>query len=237
MLPAWAVVQQPGSADADFATVPTSGTLSLGTATYTNSTIGTNAADIANVTTPTFLPGASVAFAAKASAPITLGSTLTLGNGINPSGLILDSGSAVDGGTLAFGAAEGLVYASGATSIGSALNPTTITGAGGVTFFGPGTVTLNGTNTYTAATNLAGPGGVQINSSAALGAAANAVNFNGGSLVLDTTAGGVTLVRNGNLNGNGTINVNSVNNAATFGRGHLRGRHRVHQDGLGHPSP
>ncbi len=85
-------------------------------------------------------------------------------------------------GTLDFGTAEGVLLAvSGKTlTIGS-----TITGSGGLTAGGAGTVVLTGSNSYTGGTNLSG-GVLNINSDAALGAVpgapTNNLNFSGGTL-------------------------------------------------------
>ena len=71
---------------------------------------------------------------------VTLGSnTLTIGDGTDAAGLILATGSAISGGTLAFGASEGVIWLSGT-------NPTIssqITGTGGLTFSGSGTVAIS----------------------------------------------------------------------------------------------
>lgn len=85
-------------------------------------------------------------------------------------------------GTLDFGTAEGVLLAvSGKTlTIGSS-----ITGSGGLTAGGAGTVVLTGTNSYSGGTNLTG-GVLNINSDAALGAVpgapTNNLNFSGGTL-------------------------------------------------------
>jgi autotransporter-associated beta strand protein len=88
------------------------------------------------------------------------GHTLTLGNGSTPAGLILDGnaslGSSTSGGTLAVGASELVVWAGGTSSTTSSVTTyapnniyALITGTGGITVAGAGTVTLNTATTDT----------------------------------------------------------------------------------------
>ena len=76
------------------------------------------------------------------------GQTLTVGNNSGQAGLILNGGT-ISGGTLAFGAAEGTIYTS---KVGGQITAA-ITGSGGITSFGPGTLSLASTsNTYSGPT-------------------------------------------------------------------------------------
>jgi fibronectin-binding autotransporter adhesin len=78
---------------------------------------------------------------------ITLGTgdTLTIGDSTDPAGLILDPNSSqsttISGGTLAFGGSQGVIWLG--DSAGSTIS-SAITGTGGLTFAGGGSVTLSG---------------------------------------------------------------------------------------------
>ncbi|HEY1932228.1 MAG TPA: ParB-like protein [Acetobacteraceae bacterium] len=73
---------------------------------------------------------------------------LTLGDGAAAAGLIMDGGSAtITGGTVAFGSSEGVIYAKGTNIISSA-----ITGGGGLTLSGSGSLQLNDGSADTGAT-------------------------------------------------------------------------------------
>lgn len=155
------------------------GTTGLKIATYTNTNFtGTPVAtDIAAVTASTTLGAPAQVYALKVGAggtgaPTTLtvgaGNTLTVGGGVSgtQAGVILNgttSGTGfgpagISGGTLAFGAAEGLVYVnSGGGQISSA-----ITGSGGLTVFGNGVLTLGGANTLTGPLNLNASAGTAL---------------------------------------------------------------------------
>ncbi len=101
-------------------------------------------------------------------------------------GIILNpttTASTITGGTLAFGSSEGLIYVGSGTGGGSISSA--ITGTAGVTTFGPGTLTLGGTNTFTGGLNING-NTVSVSSDARLGASTNGINLNGGTLL--TTA-------------------------------------------------
>ena len=80
--------------------------------------------------------------------------------------------------------------------------------AGGLSMNGvsPGILVLGGTNTYTGSTSISNTGTIQISSDANLGAAANPVNFNSGTL---ETTSSVTSARTINLTGPGTLFVDS----------------------------
>jgi autotransporter-associated beta strand protein len=78
---------------------------------------------------------------------IASGNTLTIGDGADPAGLILEGTAAINGGTLAFGASEAVVDVKATDTIASA-----VTGTGGLTLSGSGTLVLSGT-----AGGLSGP--------------------------------------------------------------------------------
>ena len=113
-------------------------------------------------------------------------------------GLIMNGGD-IDAGTLAFGAAEGVIYTSESglgTSISSA-----ISGSGGLTLFGPGTLTLAADNSA----SLSGP--VNINDGMLVAAGVNGatgagdvtVNSNATLAVSGTVSGAVTVGQSGTL--------------------------------------
>ncbi len=131
-------------------------------ASYTATTLtGSSNTTITNITSALASQATASVYALRAGASIGMasGQTLTIGNTSlsSQAGLILDTStiSATSGtATLAFGTAEGLIYVnSGANTIS-----TGITGSGGLTIFGPGTLTLSGAvaNTYTGGTRIQG---------------------------------------------------------------------------------
>ena len=65
------------------------------------------------------------------------GSTLTMGDGTDPAGLILEGTTSITGGTLAFGASEAVIDVKATNTISSA-----VTGTGGLTLSGSGTLVL-----------------------------------------------------------------------------------------------
>ncbi|WP_158923581.1 ParB-like protein [Acidisphaera sp. S103] len=123
-------------------TAATAGSTSIKTSTATQMVVqGANAT----------LSGAANAYALdlQDGFKITLGSnTLTLGNGAPAAGLIMDGGSAtITGGTLAFGSSEAVIDAKGTNIIASG-----ITGSGGLTLSGSGSLQLNTASADTGAT-------------------------------------------------------------------------------------
>ncbi len=82
---------------------------------------------------------------------LNAGTTLTLGDGTDPAGLILNggSGSGITAGTLAFGGSEGVIAINGSSTITSQ-----ITGTGGLTLAGSGTLTLSSASTETGAITI-----------------------------------------------------------------------------------
>jgi autotransporter-associated beta strand protein len=111
-------------------------------------------------------------------------------------GLILNGGT-IACGTLAFGAAEAAIYASAAK--GGAFISSAITGAAGLTVFGPGMLTLRGT-----ASGLSGP--VSVNSgtlvvagSGATGAGSVFVNSGATLEVIGSVTGAIQVAESGTL--------------------------------------
>jgi fibronectin-binding autotransporter adhesin len=219
----WAVVDQSGSHNADYAAlsgktiVPYAGYSAFnGGAAGSSSTIyQTNATSTNTVSANSSAYGLQVN-----GATISISNTFTL----TVSGLILNSGassgSTINGaGALGFGSAEGLIYVSDTMSTGTAgfasTIASTISGTGGITVFGPtlgaGTLILSGTNSFSGNVRL-NSGIVQVSSDSSsansnLGAAANTLTFQGGTLQFNNSsaiseARGITI----NLGG-GTIDV------------------------------
>ncbi len=138
---------------------------------------------------------------------VTLGSnTLTIGDGTttDAAGLILATGSAISGGTLAFGQSEGVIWLSGT-------NPTIsseITGTGGLTFSGSGTVAIS------TAANVEGT--ITIDSGTVNLAAMNVFANDTAGVLLDNTkskpsAANLTISSN-----NQFTSLNSVGNNSTI---------------------
>jgi len=112
------------------------GTNGFKEATYsaTNFTGATNTSVIKVDSSLPSLTSATSVYALRNDTALTNTSTLTIASG----GLILNNGSISGAGTLATGSAELLVYTSGQSAIQN-----TITGSGGLTLFGPGTLILS----------------------------------------------------------------------------------------------
>ncbi|HEX4054084.1 MAG TPA: autotransporter-associated beta strand repeat-containing protein [Tepidisphaeraceae bacterium] len=107
------------------------------------------------------------------------GFTLTVGDNTsgNQAGVIMNGGS-ITSGTLAFAADEATIY----TSAANALISANITGAGGVTTFGPGTLALTGTNSFSDGLTI-NQGVLDVSRDANLGSATgNGITFGGGTL-------------------------------------------------------
>jgi fibronectin-binding autotransporter adhesin len=111
--------------------------------------------------------------------PIPFGSTVTLSVGEVAQSLTFDANYTLTSGDLTLGIG-GNVFANSAATINSAL-----IGSNGLRKQGAGTLTLGGTNTFTGGVSITG-GTLQIGSDARLGAAANNVSVDGGTLA--TTA-------------------------------------------------
>ena len=152
-----------------------------------------------NSNTTVFQSGASTsaAYALQINNGSTLSNiapiTFTIGNNATEAGLILNSGSSIQANadvsnpfTLAFGAAEGLIYVNGNSFISA-----NITGSAGITVFGPlstnngqitgttGSLTYSGTDGFTGAITVNNATLVLANS---VGTIANAINVRGGTL-------------------------------------------------------
>jgi fibronectin-binding autotransporter adhesin len=171
----WIIVNNGASNNPyDFATYGANG---YAIATYTSTDITTaTATSVVKQAASASLTGNTDAFALNIqkgdNVTIGAGHTLTLGDGTDPAGLILNggSGSGLTGGTLAFGSSEAVISINGSSTITSEL-----TGTGGLTLDGSGTLTLN------TATDLTGP--ITIASGQLTLGAANA--FTGDSILLD----------------------------------------------------
>ncbi len=143
---------------------------------------GTEVSDIA---TGTQFGGDNTAYAARLTGAVTFGAggtIFTVNGSAGSGGLILNAatlGTTTTRGVLAFGAAEGLVFTGGSSTVNSV-----ITGSAGVTTFGPGTLTLTGANTFTGGLNI-NQGTLSISSANQLGA--GIVTLNGGTLVSTAT--------------------------------------------------
>ena len=130
MLPPWI-------ADSKGASFVTYGANGLADTTYdvTNTAVAWDNTKKVLISNATTLSGNANAYAMKLGAALTLnGMTLTLGNGSGQAGLCLNGQSLLGSGTLAFGGAEGMIYA----YANNPLIATAITGTGGVTIFGGG---------------------------------------------------------------------------------------------------
>jgi len=170
------VIQDRNSSNAgDFAAYNATNGFTKATYTASNFTGSSNTSvlDINGVNTS----GATPVYAMRVTGTVTnTGNTITLGNSTNPAALILNSGT-ITAGTLASAAAgaEFLVYTTGTSAISSAITTST----SGMSVFGPGTLTLSNTNTFT--------GGLRINNSTVIASADNQL---GGSTAAITLTGG-----------------------------------------------
>lgn len=172
------------------------------------------------------------------------GQVLTINGGGIPAGLILNPdttnlavGASILGGTLNFNASEGIVYVGGTDGSGATLETVAtisanITGTGGLTKFGPGTLVLAGTDN-----NLTGQ--VSVNAGVLRAGAENIITtgmlngaFTGTGLFIDNRgtfdAGGFDQ-KSGALSGDGTLVIDGVtfvtglNNAAATFSGQILG--------------
>jgi len=168
-------------------------------------TAGANAVYLAQSGSNNTVTGASTIYALNTNTQtITTNGTLTVGDSTSghQAGVILNGGSITGTGTLAFGGAEGTIYTSNANSSVSA----NITGTGGATFFGPGTINLTGNDSgLTGGFNL-NQGTIDITADNNIGAASNPITFGGGTLQFSSTYGTAISTHPITINaGNGTI--------------------------------
>ena len=119
--------------------------------------------------------------------------TVTVAGAVNDNSITIGSGSlgyTFTGGTINLANASTGITA-GTISVAAGSTGTfnsTIAGSTGLTFTGGGTLVLAGANGYTGGTTIAaGAGTLDINSASALGAAANVLTINGGTI--DNTSG------------------------------------------------
>jgi fibronectin-binding autotransporter adhesin len=149
IVPVWMTTDSGGSASTNpYNFLTYSGTNGYQIATYASSFGASNVVKLSSSST---LATSSQAYALNLQNSKTLtidaGQTLTIGNGTNPAGMILEGTTTTSGGTLAFGASEAVIDVKATNTISSA-----ITGTGGLTLAGSGTLVLSGT-----AGGLSGP--------------------------------------------------------------------------------
>jgi autotransporter-associated beta strand protein len=205
------VIQDRNTSNAgDFATYDATNGFTKASYTHTDTfTASTNVSRV-EITSATNT-GSIASYAIKANATVTNSGTITLGSSGNPAALILNGGS-ISGGTLAAANAnsEFVIYTSGASSISSAITTST----SGMSLFGPGSLTLSSSNSFT--------GGLRVNNSTLvvtndnqLGGANNALTLRGGtlqtsgaSLAIGAGARAITLAAGQDQTG-GTFDVSS----------------------------
>ena len=129
---------------------------------------------------------------------------LVQNGGVIENGDITVAGYALNDGTLASNAT---VTASDAFALNNGTVDGTLSGAGALTKFGTGTVTLTGANGYTGGTTVQ-DGTLALSGNGTLGATSNTTTVNGGTLDLGTTNQTQhALVQNGGVIENGDITV------------------------------
>ena len=160
MAPAWIISDSGGGASTNPYNFLTYGANGYANVTYTDTGSGStggirtaNSTSVVDQTGNATLAANAAAYALKVNdgAVITAtGFTITLGDGTDPAGLIMGGGSAaITGGTLAFGGSQAIIYAKGTSTISSE-----ITGTGGLTLAGSGTLQLTAATPFT---GLSGP--------------------------------------------------------------------------------
>ena len=143
ILPAWVVATTSGTSNA--ANFVTYGAAGVGIATYFAGDLTTSGnTSVVNQSASPAITGNVAAYALKTNIAINLaGHGLSLGNGTGQAGLILNSGASITSGTVSFGAAEGMIFAQGAATLGAAGD--TISGNGlTVTALGAASLSLGG---------------------------------------------------------------------------------------------
>ena len=198
-----------GAFTGDFLTYSAANGFVSAAAAYTNGFTAAST-EVAEITAATALTASNTAAAARvddgAGISISTGLTLTLGpSAAAPGGLILNGTSTISGGgALQFGTGGGAIYTAGSGTIST---PVTVLG-GGLTTFGPGTLTLAG-----GATVSGGP----INVNGTLDPVAMAVS---GMLVIPvgtTLAGSASVTAGSGVNRYATLAVDgSVTGLSTF---------------------
>ena len=210
MAPAWMVTNNgvaKGAGPYDFLG---SGANGLVNVAYTNTLSSGNASNVVELTGNLSASTPLAAYALNTNGKtLTLnGNTLTLGDGSSATGLIMANGSNISSGNLAFGGSEGIVWLSGASTIGAA-----ISGSNGLTFAGSGNVTIG------AAANVSGP--ITIDSGTVILGASNVFSSDVKGILMDNTkskpaAAGLTISANNTLT---TLNTVGNNSAITIGSG------------------
>ncbi|MFZ2278158.1 MAG: autotransporter-associated beta strand repeat-containing protein [Prosthecobacter sp.] len=129
---------------------------------------------------------------------------LQIGNG-GTTGSLSTSSALISNGTLAFNRTDGVVQGSDFASV--------ISGSGGVTQAGSGTLTLNGDNTYTGTTNVRA-GTLEVTHNNALGTAdAGTTVSSGATLLLNNV--NYSTAESLSLNGSGTGSSGALRNSGT----------------------
>jgi fibronectin-binding autotransporter adhesin len=189
----------------DFVTYGASGYVK---ATYTstatlNSSTGSEVVALSGTAT---LTGDASVYALNAEGQTVAlgGHTLTIGDGTDAAGLILASGTSISNGTLAFGTSEGVIWLSGSNPTISAQ----ITGSGGLTFSGSGTVGIS------TAANVTGA--ITIDSGTVNLTGANIFTSDSSGILLDNTKSKPAAASLG-ISANNTLDqLNAVGNNAVI---------------------
>ncbi len=144
------------------------------------------------------------------------GSATAIGNNAaytlsNTSGAILDlNGYNIGLGSLAGGGTSGGNVALGGGTLTAGIDDTStvyggiISGTGGLTKIGGGTMTLSGNNSYTGTTTISG-GTLRIGNSGTTGAIASGNIVNNAALIWSRITGGTNTAIAGNISGTGTL--------------------------------
>lgn len=175
----------------------------------------------------TYVNGGTLQLGAAGVIPDGSALTVATGGTFDLNGLSETVGSIAGGGSI--------TNSSGTLTAGGNNASTTfsgvISGGGGLTKAGTGTLTLSGVNTYTGNTAL-NAGTVSVSQESNLGASANGVVFNGGTLNVSEsfTANSAKVLT---MTGNGTIDVNSGKTLAFTSASDLTGTGNLTKSGAG----